>query len=151
MGTVDKRTPRIRVGAIIVNNNEILLVKHVKPHASYWLLPGGGVEPGETLPDALRRELQEEACLEIDPGEPCMLVDSIMPDGGRHIVNVHFRATILSGEPRLGIDDTVSEVAFVPLADLPGLTFYPNVAENILRAVDNRQAGIEYITADWKD
>lgn len=153
VGLVNRRIPRIRVGAIIVSDAQILLVKHVKPHGSYWLLPGGGVEPGETLPEALRRELREEACVDIEPGHPCMLVDSIMPGGGRHIVNIHFTARILSGRPRLGIDETVSEVAFLPLEELGEITLYPDVATEILDIVRNGRSddALRYVAANWKD
>ena len=52
--------PRIRVSAILRWHGSILLCRHEKPGKEYWLLPGGGVNSGESLADALRRELAEE-------------------------------------------------------------------------------------------
>ena len=52
--------PRIRVSAILRWKGRVLLCRHEKPGKEYWLLPGGGVNPGESLIDALRRELAEE-------------------------------------------------------------------------------------------
>ena len=52
--------PRIRVSAILRWNGRILLARHEKPGKEYWLLPGGGVKAGESLLEALVRELREE-------------------------------------------------------------------------------------------
>ena len=52
--------PRIRVSAILKWQGRVLLCRQEKPGKEYWLLPGGGVEGGETLDEALRRELGEE-------------------------------------------------------------------------------------------
>ena len=53
--------PRIRVSAVLRWSDRILLIRHEKPgRGEYWLLPGGGVNSGESLVDALYRELEEE-------------------------------------------------------------------------------------------
>ena len=52
--------PRIRVSAILRREGRVLLRRHEKDGRQYWLLPGGGVNAGESLVDALRRELAEE-------------------------------------------------------------------------------------------
>src|SRR5207247_11361928 len=55
------REPRIRVSAILRLEDRLLLCRHEKPtRGEYWLLPGGGVNHGESLVDALHRELEEE-------------------------------------------------------------------------------------------
>jgi ADP-ribose pyrophosphatase YjhB (NUDIX family) len=51
---------------VIIKNGEVLLIKRVKPDAIYWVFPGGGVEEGETLEDALRREMLEETGLTVN-------------------------------------------------------------------------------------
>ncbi|MFP4173447.1 MAG: NUDIX domain-containing protein, partial [Candidatus Hydrogenedentota bacterium] len=60
--------PRIRVAAIAVRDGAILLVRHEKHGERYWLLPGGGVDFGETLTEALAREVREETGLAIEVG-----------------------------------------------------------------------------------
>ncbi|MFA6239725.1 MAG: NUDIX domain-containing protein, partial [Candidatus Hydrogenedentales bacterium] len=62
---VSERPPRVRVAAIIVEDGKLLMVRHVKGQESYWLLPGGGVDYGESLVEALERELVEEASVGI--------------------------------------------------------------------------------------
>jgi ADP-ribose pyrophosphatase YjhB (NUDIX family) len=93
--------PRIRVSALLRWGDRILLCRHEKVGREYWLLPGGGVDSGESLVDALHRELREELGIrdEIPVEGPIALVDSIAPTPGperRHVVHIIF-AGDLSG------------------------------------------------------
>src|SRR5213076_2478715 len=87
--------PRIRVSAILSWNGRILLCRHEKPGKEYWLLPGGGVNSGESLVDALRRELREEVGIDdalVFEG-PVAIVDSISPVrsfAAKHVVHIVF-------------------------------------------------------------
>jgi 8-oxo-dGTP diphosphatase len=92
--------PRIRVSAILRWQGNVLLCRQEKPDREYWLLPGGGVNAGETLLEALRRELREELSIEATAQfeGPVALVDSISPKSlapSKHVVHVIF-ATDLS-------------------------------------------------------
>lgn len=84
---------RVRVAAAIVEDGRVLLVRHLKDGRETLLLPGGGVEPGETLHDALVRELREETGYAVTPGPLLFTAESIPPDKHRHILHICFRAT----------------------------------------------------------
>jgi 8-oxo-dGTP diphosphatase len=91
--------PRIRVSAILRWQGRILLCRQAKPDKEYWLLPGGGVDGGETLIEALRRELREELGVEADVQfeGPVAIVDSIAPKkliSTKHVVHIIFAADL---------------------------------------------------------
>jgi ADP-ribose pyrophosphatase YjhB (NUDIX family) len=93
--------PRIRVAGLLRWEDRILLCRHEKPGKEYWLLPGGGVNSGESLVDALHRELREEVGIdeELTFEGPVALADSIAPRrsfAAKHVVHIIF-AGDLSG------------------------------------------------------
>jgi 8-oxo-dGTP diphosphatase len=104
--------PRVVVGvaAVIWNNHgEVLLIRRAKaPRKGEWSLPGGKVEFGETLLEAVRREALEETDLVIevlgmvDVVESVREVDACSPDG--HYVLIDFGAKVVSGTAKAGSD-----------------------------------------------
>jgi len=95
--------PLVGVGAVVVKEEEILLVLRGHPPAQgLWSIPGGRVKPGETLSQALQREIAEECNIVIEVGPPIAVLDSIYLDElGRvkyHFVLIDFWARYLSGE-----------------------------------------------------
>jgi ADP-ribose pyrophosphatase YjhB (NUDIX family) len=106
--------PRIRVSAILRWRGRILLCRHDKHSREIWLLPGGGVQLGESLIRALRRELHEETGLfgagaDIPIEGPVAIVDSISPglDSYRkHVVHVIFAADVTGSLEDVASQDT---------------------------------------------
>jgi 8-oxo-dGTP diphosphatase len=87
--------PRIRVSAMLSWNGRMLLCRHEKGDREYWLLPGGGVNSGESLTRALHRELAEEIGIDdrLPLEGPVAIVDSISPAHSyvtKHVVHIIF-------------------------------------------------------------
>src|SRR5689334_9648516 len=73
--------PVVAVGGVIIANQQALLIRRAKePRKGEWSIPGGAVETGETLRDALRREIREETGLAVRVGEILEVFDRILPD-----------------------------------------------------------------------
>lgn len=111
--------PELAVGAVVVHDAMLLLVRRGHgPAAGEWSVPGGRVEHGETLAEAVVREVAEETGLECVCGELLGWVERL-GEGSRspHFVIMDFVATVLEhGEPVAG--DDAAEVAWVPLAEV---------------------------------
>ncbi len=85
--------PRPTALALITRQDRVLLLRMVEDDLEYWAPPGGGLEPGETLPAAAAREAREEAGIEVIVGPLLYVHDFINPEDGCHKVEVYFRAT----------------------------------------------------------
>jgi 8-oxo-dGTP diphosphatase len=76
--------PRVGVGGVVVNNGRVLLIRRgQEPLKGKWSLPGGLVEVGENLTQALRRELKEETGLNVEPLEVIGVFERILLNEGR--------------------------------------------------------------------
>ena len=132
--------PRLRVAVLVRWQDRVLLCRQEKPGREYWLLPGGGVDGGETLTAALRRELAEELGLrEAFPLEgPIAVAESIAPGwqpGDRHIVHVVFGADLSDRS----LDDVETRDAAVrgarlfTLAELADVVLHPPITRFVQR------------------
>jgi 8-oxo-dGTP diphosphatase len=113
--------PYVGVGAVIVRDGTVLLVKRkYEPLAGQWSLPGGAVEVGETLEACLVREMREETGLEVSVGPVIEVLDRISHDEeGRvmyHFVLVDYLCWPTGGALRAGSD--VAEAIFASPRDL---------------------------------
>ncbi|MGI8910239.1 MAG: NUDIX domain-containing protein [Rubrobacteraceae bacterium] len=123
----------IRVGAVIVRDRAFLLARHRKPGLEpYWVLPGGRLEPGETIPECAEREVAEETGLSgIFAG--ILYVSEFLRDG-RHTVDVTARVdvdpeaeAILGSDPEAapGSEPTLSELRWVSVDELREIELLP--------------------------
>jgi mutator protein MutT len=108
--------PFLGVGALIFEGRNILLVERAKePLKGYWSIPGGIVEAGEKLEDAVRREVREETGLEIEPLAMFEIFERIMPDADArpeyHYVLIDYVCRVVGGQ--LGAASDVSKAAWV--------------------------------------
>lgn len=107
--------PRVGVGAVVVHDGRVLLIRRGKdPLRGRWVVPGGTVELGETLEEALVREVQEETGVTVRPLEVVLVFDRILREGGQvnyHYVIIDYLCDYVSGTPRAGSD--AEDAAFV--------------------------------------
>jgi 8-oxo-dGTP diphosphatase len=100
--------PVVGVGAVVLRGCEVLLIKRGKdPLRGRWLVPGGTVELGETLQEAVVREVREETGLDVVPREVVLVFDRIDREGTElryHYVIVDYVCDIVGGELRAGSD-----------------------------------------------
>ena len=138
----DRRYPKrpiLGVGAIILQGDEILLVQRGKqPLQDHWSLPGGAVETGELLKNAIAREVLEETGLTIEVGEMAEIFERLMPGPNGaveyHYVLLDYLCRVVSGTLQAG-DDSCA-VAWVRRQDLHTLLITPGTLEVIERVFE---------------
>jgi len=113
----------VGVGAILVDADGCLFLARRGPLAKNergrWEFPGGSVEYGETLADALQREMREEFGIEIAVGDLLDVVDHILPEEGQHWVSPTYLCTVVSGKPRILEPGKCSEIGWFQPEEMP--------------------------------
>jgi 8-oxo-dGTP diphosphatase len=149
---VADRNIRIRVGVLIRRDGEVLLVRHEKGPHSYWLVPGGGVDSGETMVEAAARELLEETGLRVEIGRMVLICEAIDPKpGGRHIVNAVFIGTVGGGTLTVGVDKSLRDARWHPVEALADLEMYPPIGAELLAICNESGAGaVRVLGNTWR-
>lgn len=144
----------LRVSALAVHDGRLLLVEH-KSFApgdpgipeSYWILPGGGVERGETLEEAVRREMLEETGLGCEVGELLFVKELLYPNPGvplqgsrHHSLSLGFLCRVTGGELVTGKDpefpddqQVILRTDWLPLDELHRYDLYPPFLPEFVR------------------
>jgi 8-oxo-dGTP diphosphatase len=130
--------PIVGVGAVILRENKVLLVRRgVEPLRGQWSLPGGMLELGETLRQGVQREVLEETGLRVDAKEVLDVFDSIFPDAqGKaqfHYVIIDFLCVLCGGELRAAGD--VTEAVWVGVDKLETFGLTENAMAVIRKAI----------------
>jgi 8-oxo-dGTP diphosphatase len=130
--------PHLAVSAAIVRDGKLLVVRRArKPALNLYTLPGGGVEVGETLKEAVKREVREETALEIEPvalaGEREVIVRDAHGRVERHFVILCFAARWLAGEPVL--NEELDDARWLDPADLESLRTTEGLADIVAAAM----------------
>jgi 8-oxo-dGTP diphosphatase len=123
----------IRVGAVVERGGALLLVRHQKPHRDpYWVLPGGRLEPGETIPECAEREISEETGLSAR-FSGVLYVSEFLGEG-RHTVDITVRMqpvgdeqAELGSDPEVapGSEPTLRELRWVEVDELQEIGVLP--------------------------
>jgi 8-oxo-dGTP diphosphatase len=136
--------PYLAVSAAIVRDGKVLIVRRARPPArGVFTLPGGGVEAGETLHEAVAREVLEETGLVIEPIGLAGHREVIARDGDgkveRHFVILPFAARWISGE--ITLNEELAEAHWLKPAELAGLTTTEGLADIVQAAFALAAAG----------
>jgi 8-oxo-dGTP diphosphatase len=143
--------PTIRVAGLLVHKGRILMVEQGRGEERYWLLPGGGVRFGETLSDALRRELKEELGLRVGVQRLLAIVESISPDPqyAKHVVHLVFEISAspeASPEPQ---EVKVLKARYLDELQLHSADVRPPIAEFLLNCVREMPSSPQFLGRRW--
>ncbi|HHZ79394.1 MAG TPA: NUDIX domain-containing protein [Candidatus Lambdaproteobacteria bacterium] len=132
--------PFVGVGVVVLRGEEVLLVQRAKaPNKGQWSIPGGKQRHGETVIQAVSRELLEETGVKVEQLALLDVVDFIVPDNqGKilyHYTLVDFQGQWLSGECRSG--DDADAVKWFKLKELDSLSLQEITRKIIFKAVAN--------------
>jgi 8-oxo-dGTP diphosphatase len=144
---------RIRCTGLIVENNSVLLVEY-DDNGIHYNLPGGGLEPGETIVEGVAREVLEETTAQVDVG-PLALIYEFTPHkqsgdysvNEKHGLHLIFECTLKNHSiPQFpqNPDPHQSAVKWVPLEELDSILLIPNINKQIKDYIEN-QRNIELI------
>jgi 8-oxo-dGTP diphosphatase len=147
------RPVRISAKAIVVQDGRLLVTRHRDGEGDWYLLPGGGQEPGESLPEAVQRECREEAGVDVAVHRLLFVRDYISrnhefaaQDGEAHQVELMFACTLLPGQvPRNGPlpDGSQIGVGWLEVADLDRYRLYPQTLKPLLAGLGDRPAATD--------
>jgi 8-oxo-dGTP diphosphatase len=129
--------PWLGVGGLIFQDSQVLLVKRgQEPGAGQWSIPGGMVDLGETVKEAVKREIREETGLRVEVRDLVEVFERILPDDqGRiqyHYVVLDYLCRVVGG--RLEASSDAAEVVFYPIPDLSNLKLFPKTEQVIYKA-----------------
>jgi ADP-ribose pyrophosphatase YjhB (NUDIX family) len=130
-------SPLVGVGAVIVQNHRVLLILRGQPPLlGEWSLPGGILECGETLREAVVREALEETGLAIEAGEMLGVYERVIhSEGGRvryHFVLIDFLCRPIGGDAKAGSD--AADVRWFTREELSALNLAPDANDVVLKA-----------------
>lgn len=133
--------PILGVGGIIFHHDTVLLARRGhEPGKGMWSLPGGAVELGESLEDALKREIFEEVSIRIEMGGLVRVLEKIVPDEeGRirfHYVIADYWGWVVKGVPKPGSD--VSAIRFVDIDTIASQDIQEEIKDTLLMAIAMR-------------
>jgi len=138
--------PIVAVAAVIFLDASVLLARrNQEPGRGQWSLPGGAVELGENHVEALKRELREEASINVEVGGLIGVFDRIVIDQENrvryHYVIVDYWGWIASGHPSPGSD--ISDLRLVPLEEFDEFEISTELKETVWQAADMRNKVID--------
>ena len=132
-------------------DDRVLMVEQGREAQRYWLLPGGGVRFGESLSQALVREVREELGLRIAVGPLLAIVESISPEPAypKHVVHLIFDVSAAREADVVPQEATVLGARFLSENELQAADVRPPVAEFLAACLRERPSSPQYLGRRW--
>jgi ADP-ribose pyrophosphatase YjhB (NUDIX family) len=136
--------PYLAVSAAIIRDGRVLVARRARgPALGVWTMPGGVVEAGETLTEALVREIEEETALTVEPVALAGHREVVVRDGdrkvSRHFVILCFASRLVGGE--LKLNEELAEARWLRPEELGGLNTTEGLGEIVAAAFERMTAG----------
>ncbi len=147
-------TPEVAIGAVVLRDGELLLVRRGHgPAAGEWSVPGGRVRFGEGLHEAVVREVREETGIDVVVERFLGWVERIRDaepegEGAHHFVILDFACVLLDEDQEPIADDDAAEAAWVPFGELDGMALVAGLLDflletGVLPSTDTVDLGVE--------
>lgn len=124
---------------MLVKEHKLLMIEHQKDGRQYWLVPGGGVDYGESCHAAVAREMSEELNIEVIPGDLVFSCDSIDHNDGRHILNLFFSCEYSGGEFKLADEERLLNYGFFTADEIRKLKMFPPCNETAASYLEGKK------------
>lgn len=122
----------IRPAILIIENEQVLTMHYNYSGQEVYNLPGGNLELGEYLGDALAREMHEELGIEVLVGEMVLVGEVYFEERKKHTLHLLFEGKITAGIPTLNPKETSAlAIKWLSINDLGEVNLYPNLSKSI--------------------
>ncbi|MDO6449200.1 NUDIX hydrolase [Oceanobacillus profundus] len=126
---------RVDVAYALIYDEDKKKILMVNNRGGGWTLPGGAVEQGETLEQAVIREVKEETSLTIEAGEIIAVNEAIFEEKGHHALFITFKAKVIEGEILIIDKDEISKIEWVDIQRANELMpYHPSGVNSLLKA-----------------
>jgi len=133
---------KVRPSALILKDDCILTLRYNYGNINVFALPGGNPDPGESLSEALARELMEELGITAEVNSMVLSGEVIWDEIKKETLHMVFASKISSGDAALNpVHTTALEIVWLPLSAVCETLLYPNVGKFLLKYLDeNRES-----------